>query len=106
MPSSSDTPCLPLHVGKGAPGEEDECLFEAVVTSMAEGVTVADTRGRFVFVNPTAAQLLGVSVEDTALSQWSEHYGLFLPDQRTPYPPEDLPLARAIRGESVSQVEI
>ncbi|MCP3168667.1 sensor histidine kinase [Myxococcus qinghaiensis] len=106
MPSSTDSSSPPLHVGKGASGEGAECLFEAVVASMAEGVTVVDELGRFVFINPTAERLLGVSVADTDLSQWSEHYGLFLPDQRTPYPPEDLPLARAIRGESLSQVEV
>ncbi|NTX51543.1 PAS domain S-box protein [Myxococcus sp. CA039A] len=106
MPSSTDSPSLPHPVGRDVPVEGGESFFQSVVTSMAEGVVVADEQGRFVFINPTAAQLMGVDASGTALSEWSSHFGLFLPDQVTPYPPEDLPLARAIRGESMSQVEI
>ena len=32
-------------------------------------------------------------------SEWSAVYGCYLPDQVTPYPPERLPLVRALRGE-------
>jgi light-regulated signal transduction histidine kinase (bacteriophytochrome) len=38
---------------------------------------------------------------DVPPEEWSERYGVYLPDQVTPYPPDQLPLARAIRGESV-----
>src|SRR4029078_6339342 len=34
----------------------------------------------------------------------SEDYGLFLLDKTTPYPTHDLPLTRAIKGESVTNI--
>jgi light-regulated signal transduction histidine kinase (bacteriophytochrome) len=37
------------------------------------------------------------------VEQWSEHFGCFRPDTTTPYPPHELPLARAIRGETVHE---
>ena len=36
----------------------------------------------------------------------AEEFGLFLPDQLTPYPADDLPLARVLRGEIVDGLEI
>ncbi|HYI93277.1 MAG TPA: ATP-binding protein, partial [Bryobacteraceae bacterium] len=41
-----------------------------------------------------------------ASSEWSQQYGLYLPDKMTPFPPDQLPLARSIRGEEVNNVEI
>jgi PAS domain-containing protein len=32
-------------------------------------------------------------------AEWSAAYGCYRPDTVTPYPPEELPLARAMRGE-------
>jgi hypothetical protein len=38
---------------------------------------------------------------DVPPDQWTKQYGVYLPDQLTPYPADQLPLARAIRGESM-----
>ncbi|MGA7167692.1 MAG: PAS domain-containing protein, partial [Candidatus Sulfotelmatobacter sp.] len=32
--------------------------------------------------------------------EWSKHYGLYLDDQATTFPADQLPLVRALRGES------
>lgn len=37
---------------------------------------------------------------------WSDRYGLFLPDMRTTYPPHELPLSRALRGESTTDIDV
>ena len=68
---------------------------------MGDGVIVADETGTFLLFNPAAERILGIGRTDTTLDEWSERYGLYLPDQVTLYPPESLPLARAIRGEEV-----
>ena len=39
-------------------------------------------------------------------AEWSHHYGLYLPDKVTPFPHEQLPLTRSIRGEDVDNVEM
>lgn len=80
--------------------------FQSVITSMGAGVAVADEAGKLVFFNPAAEKFLGMGLTDTPCEQWSERYGLFLPDQVTPYPTEQLPLVQAIRGNALDKVEI
>ena len=78
-------------------------VHEAAVRSLAEGVIVADTQGRFLLFNPAAERILGMGRQEVGLLEWSRTYGCFYPDTRTPYPPEQLPLARALRGEETDE---
>lgn len=81
-------------------------ILNSVLTSMGDGVVVADEHGKFLFFNPAAEQILGFGAMETDPTEWSEVYGLYLPDQVTVYPPFELPLARAMRGESVLATEM
>jgi len=81
-------------------------LLQLILGSMGDGVAVADATGKFVLFNSSAEHLLGMGPTDADPQQWPEHYGLFYPDQKTPFPPDEVPLSRAIRGESVDSVEI
>jgi PAS domain S-box-containing protein len=85
---------------------EPALLLSCILESMGDGVVVADTRGRFLCCNPAAEQIAGIRRWDLPPEEWTREYGVFLPDGVTPYPPADLPLARAIRGESVDQAEL
>ncbi len=49
---------------------------------------------------------MGRGKSDAAYEDWSRQYEIFLPGRTTPYPAADLPLVRAIRGESVDQAEL
>lgn len=73
---------------------------------VAEGVVIADSNGRFVFWNAAAERIIGLGPVAEPPGAWSSVYGCFLPDRVTPYPPEDLPLARAIRGEVVREADV
>ena len=79
-------------------------LLESVLHSMADGVVMADETGTFQVWNPAAERIMGTGPASVGIGGWSKHYGLYLLDKVTPYPPRDLPLARAIRGESVTNV--
>ncbi|MCK6500499.1 MAG: response regulator, partial [Nitrospira sp.] len=79
-------------------------LLQSVLDSIADGVVVADHTGEFQVWNPAAGRIIGSGPSDVGISKWSSHFGLFLPDGTTPYPPEELPLVRAIRGESLNDV--
>jgi len=68
---------------------------------VAEGVIAADLEGRFVLFNASAQRMLGLGPHDVPGDQWPDTYGIFLEDTVTPFPPEEVPLARAIRGETV-----
>jgi PAS domain S-box-containing protein len=73
--------------------------LRAVFENLTDGLIVADGQGRFLFFNPEAERILGIGARDTSPVEWSAVYGCYLPDQVTSYPPEQLPLARALRGE-------
>ena len=60
------------------------------------------TAGSSLF-NPAAERILGMGRQEVGLLEWSRTYGCFYPDTRTPYPPEQLPLARALRGEETDE---
>jgi len=80
-------------------------ILQSVLNSMGEGVVVADMDGRFVLWNPAADRLLRLGPAHLQPKEWSTYCGLYLPDQITVYPIEQLPLVRAIRGESVDSDE-
>jgi two-component system, sensor histidine kinase and response regulator len=81
-------------------------VLEAILASMGEGVIVADAQGRFQVFNPMAQELLGLGSSEIPPEEWSSYYSIFLPDQVTPFPTEELPLFRALRGDSVDNVEM
>lgn len=82
-------------------------LMASVIDSMAEGVVVADTAGRFLVVNDAARRMVGGSQNrHVPVEAWSGVYGLYRPDTDQLYPTDELPLARVIRGEQVEETEI
>jgi PAS domain S-box-containing protein len=81
-------------------------ILEATLDGMSDGVAVSDLTGRFLVFNEPARRILGIGPVRSSPEAWSEDYGLFLPDGSTPFPPDDLPLVRALRGESADQVEM
>jgi PAS domain S-box-containing protein len=81
-------------------------IQESILASMGDAVVVADKDGKFLVFNPAAERMFGKGAVEIASSEWSREYGLFLPDKVTPFPPDQLPLARSIRGEAVDNVEM
>jgi PAS domain S-box-containing protein len=85
--------------------EAQTLMLQSVLDSMAEGLVVADERGKFIIWNPAAGRMVGLSSANLSPEEWSTHYGAYLPDTITPFPNEQNPLFRAMRGE-VSSAEI
>jgi PAS domain S-box-containing protein len=83
-----------------APMDEFDIL-RATFKSLSAGIIVCDPQGTFVFSNPEAERILGMLPEAVSPSEWTPGYGCYCADMVTPYPPERLPLARAMRGEEV-----
>lgn len=81
-------------------------LLDSILHHMGEAVIVADKNYRFQIFNPAAERMFGVGASETRAEGWSRTYGLFLRDKVTPFPADDLPLARAIRGEEVNDLEM
>ena len=85
---------------------EQTRILQSVLDCMGDGVVVADCDARFLVFNPAAQRLLGHGRVDRPAEEWARFYEIYLPDRITPYPLQDLPLMRAIRGEVSDHTEI
>ncbi len=72
----------------------------ATLAQLAEGVIATDADGRITLVNDAATRLHGAGRLDVAPDRYATAYSL-LTEEGRPYPSLDLPLARAVRGETV-----
>ncbi|MEE4270239.1 MAG: SpoIIE family protein phosphatase [Thermoanaerobaculales bacterium] len=77
-----------------------------ILENLTDGVIIADENGDVLFANEAAAAISGTRRPDVSLTEWSSVHGIFLPGSNRPLPPEDLPLTRAIRGETIADVEL
>jgi PAS domain S-box-containing protein len=78
-------------------------VLKAILNDLAVGVAACDRNGTLAFFNPEAERILGIGLKQAEAGRWSSIYGCYLPDMATRYPPGQLPLARAARGEEVAQ---
>ena len=78
----------------------DKRLFETL-NAIPVAIVETDTQGKFVFANRAAHQLMGRrDAELLGLRFHSATWGITFPDGR-PIPPDMLPSARALRGQTV-----
>ena len=80
--------------------ETQTFMLQSVLDSMVEGLVAADEHGKFILWNPAAEKIMGLGAANLPSTEWSAHYGLFLPDTITPIPPGETPLERTLRGET------
>lgn len=86
--------------------EEQRRILDSILDSSGEGIAVADLHGRFLAFNAAARTILKMGPADVDPDHWSSTYGLFRPDGVTMFPAHELPLARAMNGEELDEVEI
>jgi diguanylate cyclase (GGDEF)-like protein/PAS domain S-box-containing protein len=103
--------CLLKHTNKNLAQSRNELrdksgILQSVLDSMGDGVAVADEEGGYLMLNPIAKGIIGDTYMINNKSDRSEKYGYFLPDKITHYPLEELPLSKAIAGESSDNVEM
>jgi signal transduction histidine kinase/response regulator RpfG family c-di-GMP phosphodiesterase len=81
-------------------------ILRSVLDSMGDGVLVADDSGKIMLLNPAAENMVGQAAAGKQESEWVERYGIYVPGTDTLYPLDQLPFARATRGESVDGIEM
>jgi serine/threonine-protein kinase len=80
-------------------------ILQSILDSMGDGVCVMDEKGEYLLWNRAAEEVVGLSLQDVSSVKATEQC-FYLPDQITPYAPEELALRRAMRGEVVDDVEL
>jgi PAS domain S-box-containing protein len=88
----------------------ERALLAAVLANVPFAILACDATGEPILCNQVATDLFEMRrSEETAPGArvaYPTHLGVFLPDGVTPVAREARPLARALRGESVSNVEL
>lgn len=75
--------------------------LELTINSMQEGLMAVDAAGRLLLINETAARFFAIDDMSLVLApQWPQRQGLFVPGTQTLYAFDELPLYKALRGES------
>jgi PAS domain S-box-containing protein len=83
--------------------------LEAILDSTDEGIVVADSAGTILHMNPAARRIHGYGPEDEpgrVLADFAEIFELRRPGDESVLPVDEWPLARALRGEQFSGLEL
>ena len=86
--------------------KERAALSRSILESIGDGVAVADRHGNFIQWNAAASELVKLGPWNAAFPTVGEGYGLYGEDKTTPLQPAQLPLVRALEGESVQGMEM
>jgi PAS domain S-box-containing protein len=87
---------------------QNQTLLAAVIAELPLALLACDVTGRVTHYNRAAVELFGIPAEDTAAlprGPYPVTSKVYQLDGTTPVPPEDRPLARALRGDEVSDAE-
>jgi len=95
----------------GRPGPSSKQLDHAALlpkvwASISDGICVVDAGGRATFANPALLQWVNDQGSFLPAAGTAALTGVYLPDAQTPFPAEDSPLRRALKGDVVDHVEM
>ncbi|MFV8368757.1 PAS domain S-box protein [Flavobacterium sp. LB2R40] len=81
-------------------------LLQSVIQNMGDGLIVADENRKFILWNTASERIIGIGPMDIPIDRWASTYGFFLPDTKTIFDTNDIPLVKALNGEEVDNVEL
>lgn len=86
----------------------NELKLKLILENIGEGIIVTDTQKRIVLSNHMAEEIIGIKQDSETHNtlDWSTKYNLYYPDEQTVFPSQNLPLEKALKGESTDDVEI
>lgn len=81
-------------------------LLQSVIQNMGDGLIVADENRKFILWNAASEKIIGIGPMDIPQERWAQTFGFFLPDTKTVFNTDQLPLVKALNGEEVDNMEI
>jgi diguanylate cyclase (GGDEF)-like protein/PAS domain S-box-containing protein len=81
--------------------EEKQELLDAVLESIDVVVVACDAVGNLSLFNRAARAMHGHDIKTVVPAEWSRDYSLYHVDGRTPLAMDEVPLVRALKGETV-----
>ena len=86
--------------------DRERNFLQALLDNLSDGIVSCDRQGRISLFNRATKEFHGLPQEAIRAEQWAEHYDLYLPDGKTKMSQQQIPLFRALKGESVRDVEM
>ena len=86
--------------------EHSNTLLHAILDSMGDSVICVNDKHEPILFNQAARKLMGDSAEQAARDAIVENLGFYHPDKTALSRRDELPLGRALRGESCDNVEV
>lgn len=81
-------------------------LLDGILNSISEALVVIDDQGRFTRYNTAAQRIIGSKIKSISSDQDAQDFGFFDVSTMQQLPVNELPFARALRGEQVEDLEI
>jgi diguanylate cyclase (GGDEF)-like protein/PAS domain S-box-containing protein len=85
---------------------EQKELLQSILDSCSDAVIVADTSGKIILRNPVGVRYNAGAPADELSEKYPELLGLYKNDRETLFKTEELPLSRALAGESAKGLEM
>lgn len=81
-------------------------FLNALLENLHEGIVACDESGVLTLFNNATRTFHGLPHGSVPADQWAEHFQLYNPDGATLMQPAEVPLFRALRGETVKDAEM
>ena len=85
---------------------ENEEKLRLIVENIGEGVIVANADKKIVLANDMANEFFGIKEDDKIAPNFTNHFEVYFPDQKTVFPLQNLPMERAFKGEVTNDIDV
>lgn len=86
--------------------QQEREFLKAILDNIQDGIVACNAEGTLTLFNQATEKFHGLPQKPLPPEKWTEHYDLYMPDGATPMRREDIPLFRALNGETVRDVEM
>jgi len=86
--------------------QKEQEMLKVLLDNVQAGIVACNADGLLTLFNQSARGFHGLPEQPLPPDQWAEYYDLYLPDGKTRMPKDEIPLFRALQGETVSNVEM
>jgi PAS domain S-box-containing protein len=86
--------------------DREKHFLQALLDNLSDGIVACDRDGVLTLFNQATKEFHGLPETAIPASEWAAYYDLYLPDGETMMSQEEIPLFRALQGESVRDVEM
>jgi PAS domain S-box-containing protein len=85
---------------------ENEEKLQLIVENIGEGVLVANADKKVILANNMANEIFGIEEDENISASFEKHFELYFPDEKTIFPSQNLPMERALNGETTNDVDL